>query len=726
MRNLLGRLHARALPELLRMADSWAVPAVGESKSDVVAALYRAMTDPRAIRDLWQQFTPPERALAAFLADVADQERPPTVADLAAVMDASVEEARTVATRLYRLGVLAREGDDDPLPVGEEPRLLMPREVALNVRRVQDEIAAGDLAGSPLRVLIELMDDAELESASRTWGAPVLPGVAPRSEVASRLLRVAGDSRRLARVVSRRSRDAAAIWQEMQRADAPQPLEEVLQRTGLAGPQGHAVARQRNALAELESALLIWHTYHRDGSRWLFMPREIREPGQQDPLALPALVSASGDTTRWRPPFALAWDLLTILRIISSPNAPPWLRNEPAPRWLRRVAAPLLWFGERDDLPVGYLDLLQVLGLEEAIFLADESAQPARVVPGPNARAARQMSFGDLTERLRGRWLRLPSWVEGDAASIVDVRGADWRGMRPRLLAVLRQAEKEIPPGEWVTLESLAAWVAVAQPGLVGPSFRAATARMGGEVIGDTPPEEARAEALADIASFEIAGPCSWFGLVEIADVAGAPRIARLNVSEGMSEPRAIEAERGLEVAESGEIALHVPTPERVWALSAFAELVELGETSRYRLTSPSVAAALTSGVRQDQIAGYLERSSGAMLPPPVAGSLAEWVQRLRVVRLEAATVLDLDDRTARDQLGRLLRRDGWEISDLGERQLLIRGNTGVAHGDEALRQAIERAGFMPRTATGDDAKALQDDGEDNDTDYRVVQGKRA
>src|SRR5262249_19176147 len=155
---------------------------------------------------------------------------------------------------------------------------------------------------------------------------------------------------------------------------------------------------------------------------------------------------------------------------------------------------------DRDDLPIGYLDLLQVLGLEEGIFLADESAQPARIVPGPNARAARQMPFTDLNERLRGRWLRLPSWVEGDAASIVDVRGADWRGMRPRLLATLRQAEKELSPGAWVTSDSLAAWVAAAQPGLVGSSFRAATARVAGDVIGDKPPEEARAEALTDIA----------------------------------------------------------------------------------------------------------------------------------------------------------------------------------------------------------------------------------
>ncbi len=715
MRNLLGRLHARPLPELLRMADSWAVPALGESKSDVVAALYRTMIDPRAMRDLWQQFTPQERTLVAFLADVADRERPPTVADLATVMDAGVDEARTVATRLYRLGVLAREGDDDPLLVGEEPRLLMPREVAVNVRRVQDEIAAGDLAGSPLRVLVELMDDAELESAARAWGAPVLPGVAARSEVASRVLRVVADPRRLARVVSRRSRDAAAIWQEMQRAESPQPLAEILECVGLAGTESQVVARQRTALAELESALLVWHTYHRDGSRWLFMPQEIREPGQQEAHALPPLAPATGEEPRWRPPYALAWDLLTILRIISGQNAPPWLRNEPAPRWLRRVAAPLLWYGERDELPVGYLDLLQALGLEEGILLADESAQPARIVPGPNARAARQMPFPDLSERLRGRWLRLPSWVEGEAASIVDVRGADWRGMRPRLLAALRQAENDIPPGEWVTLESLAPWVAAVQPGLIGPSFRAATARVAGEVIGDMPPEEARAEALADIAGFEIAGPCAWFGLVQIADVPATPRAVKLRVANGMGAQPAPASERGLELSGSGEVALHGPTPERVWALSAFAELVELGETSRYRLTSQSVAAALTAGVRQDQITGYLERSSGAPLPPSVAASLTDWVQRLRVVRLEAATVLDLDDRTARDQLGRLLRREAWEVSDLGDRQLLIRVGARVPRDDDALRRAIERAGFMPRTAAGEDAQALQERDDSDD-----------
>ena len=72
MRNLLGRLHARRLPELLRIAEAWGVPLYVENKSEVVGALYRAMTDPRTMRDLWDRLDPAERAVVIALADAPD------------------------------------------------------------------------------------------------------------------------------------------------------------------------------------------------------------------------------------------------------------------------------------------------------------------------------------------------------------------------------------------------------------------------------------------------------------------------------------------------------------------------------------------------------------------------------------------------------------------------------------------------------------------------------
>src|SRR5688572_32568138 len=69
MRNLLGRLHARQLPELLRIAEAWGVPLRGDSKGEVVGTLYRAMTSPGAMRDIWDRLDPGERALVVALAD---------------------------------------------------------------------------------------------------------------------------------------------------------------------------------------------------------------------------------------------------------------------------------------------------------------------------------------------------------------------------------------------------------------------------------------------------------------------------------------------------------------------------------------------------------------------------------------------------------------------------------------------------------------------------------
>ena len=121
------------------------------------------------------------------------------------VLGSNETEARETALRLYRAGILAREGDDEPLPIGVVPRLIMPRELAHQVRRVQDEMAAGNLTQSPLRVLIELLDDAELEAAARIWGLRTVPGVANRRDLSSRLLRLINDPARVEQVTRPRS-----------------------------------------------------------------------------------------------------------------------------------------------------------------------------------------------------------------------------------------------------------------------------------------------------------------------------------------------------------------------------------------------------------------------------------------------------------------------------------------------------------------------------------------
>jgi hypothetical protein len=682
MRNLLGRLHARQLPELLRIAEAWGVPLRGDSKGEVVGTLYRAMTSPGAMRDLWDRLDPDERALVVALADAPDSAGAPTIAEIAARLGSGEAATRETALRLYRAGILAREGDDDPLPIGELPRVILPRELALHVRRLQDEMAAGDLTRVPLRVLLELLDDAELESAARTWGLRLAPGETRRAELTSRLLRLINDQTRIDRVVRSRSRDAAAIWKIVSAADEPVALAEAAARASLAKPDAATGARLRAALAELESALLVWHAYGADQERRLFVPAEIRTPGESPAAELPPLVMAQGvpdEATSWRHPDAIAWDLLTLLRIAADRQAPPW-DAAAIPRWLTRSINQRLWFRGRDSSPTGYLETLVSFALGEGLLAVDEASRPGRMVPGPNLRAWRRSAFPEQTNRLRQWWLRLPRWIEGEPAGVVEIWGADWRGMRPRLLAALADPEAGLETGAWVTLESLAARLAASYPRLLGPSFSAATARMGGEIGSGVDEHQARQAALSDVIAVELGGPFTWFGLVEIADSPGQPRAVRLTplgaaLAAGQDppvEPATSDDQAPLRVAASGEIALHAPSPERVWALSAFTEQVDLGPVSHCRLTPGSISAALAAGIDREQITAFLERASRQPLPPDLASNIGRWARAFRRVRLRRAVVLSVDDSAERAPLLQMLEKGGWPAEPHGERLVLV------------------------------------------------------
>ena len=81
--------------------------------------------------------------------------------------------------------------------------------------------------------------------------------------------------------------------------------------------------------------------------------------------------------------------------------------------------------------------------------------------------------------------------------------------MRPRLVTALADPEMGVVPPRWVTLESLALRLAARYPRLLGPSFTAATARLGGEAGAGVDEDEARAAALSDVIALELGGPFS-------------------------------------------------------------------------------------------------------------------------------------------------------------------------------------------------------------------------
>lgn len=186
--------------------------------------------------------------------------------------------------------------------------------------------------------------------------------------------------------------------------------------------------------------------------------------------------------------------------------------------------------------------------------------------------------------------------------------------------------------------------------------------------------------ALGDVIGVELGGPFVWFGLTEIADAPGRPRAVRLTESGAALAARKdlpfvedpAEGEAPLRIDPSGEIALQAPSPERVWALSAFAEQVDLGAVSHYRLTSGSIAAALAAGIERGQIAAFLERAGRRPLPTAIADSLERLERAVRRVWMRRAVILAVDDDTERESLLSLLAEGGWQAEPLGERRVLV------------------------------------------------------
>jgi hypothetical protein len=700
MRNLLGRLNARTTEELTRIAAAWQVPLSSGDRLAMVSRLYRALADPRTARDCWDRLPEDERAMVRLLA--VSEETALTLPELAGHLGVPEEEARQTAVRLYHKAIVAREGDDEPLPVGALPRLFLPRELTLLFRRVQDEIDAGDISATPLRALLSLLDDRELEEAAETWGVRVVPGLRGREDLTRQVLQQVGDAARVTAVAGKRKRDAALIWRRLQDAPdgAPVPLKEAAEAAGLAAGDARQAQRLRDALAELEGSLLVWHTYRPDGSRWLFIPAEVRtpQPARFDdlPALTPALVPPAGELP-WRPSSALAWDLLTLLREFSAEGVPRVHDAADLPRSWRRRLSRALWQRGTDLPPVGYVEFLAYLARAEGLLRGGPDAGQEPLTLDPAIRLWRDRSFPDQMERLRRWWLASQSWIEGVARDDVDVWGAEWVPFRRKLLVHLAALADD----HWYALEDLAAWLAARDPEMLGATFTVATARRVEPADGDT---GRRRAAIAEVVAVTLETAFRWFGLVDVAESGQRSRLVRLTAAgRALAHAQPFPADEHssdgapLVVAPNGVIELREPSPLRVWSLSAFADVDRLDRVSTYRLTDDSVARALNAGFEVRQILSFLAAQSGAPVPAEVKQQLEEWTEGFRRVRLRRAVVVTPEDASLVGELSEVIASQGLTARSLDDALVILFPATGAEDPEARLPAALREAGFTPQ-----------------------------
>ena len=708
MKNLLGRLHARSDDQRARIAMHWRASVFGNDSSQHIGRIYQTMTDIRAVRDTWLRLSDDQRRIVRVLVPAGTQ--PLTIAELATTIEEPEESTREAAADLFFWGILAADSDANELPLGDLPRIFVPGELKHMFRRLLGEQDARDVSENPLRRLLELRDDVELETTATKWGLRVLPGLKRRSDLIAEILDAVTTPGRMENVVSQLKQPASALWNVMLATEdtGPQPFTDIIDRAGLTvteAPLTLAIehsTRLRGALEALESSLLVNHTWLEDGSRALFVPDELRNPQSvpvNGPLAaIQPLPEGTVTPPEPKHPFSLAWDVMTVVREVAAKGPPVWLPGRELPtHWLRMINS-RLWFQGESQPPPGYAAMLLHLAigvgaLEPAPRTPGMEKAAIKPMLGRNARWWRGLGFQEQTERLRQHWLGAETWIEGRESGIIEVRAADWVRFRHRLLTSVARLD----PDEWVLVHNASQRLAEQDLMILGDYFEVASGR---------PETRNRKSAIALAIEVELTTAFTWFGFIETQDLGEqgiAMRVtpaAALAAREIDAMPSSTDPTSGpiITVNHEGVVHLRRPAPVHIWSLTAFADNEQLHPSAVYQLRPQSIGAALGAGFDLDQITTYLERQSGQPIPVPLETRLREWTAGYKRVKLRRAVSLELDIQLGIDDLRKVLTEGGFELVQAeGNQVLVMLPDTGddAEEAEQRLTRALRKAGYV-------------------------------
>lgn len=689
MRNLLGRLLDRTPQSLATIAQFWETDLRGSDAYQDVSRLYRLLTDPWAFALVWQRLDPAARAVVARLADndVA------LTADELAAGDASGDELLPLLRRLYRAGLLYVESDgaEEEEISGQPARFFLPRELAHLTERLERERERGAPDGHDAGALLDWLDDGDIAEIARHLGYRVVPGVAARADMIAYLTPRLGRLDLVRAAIDGLEPGARRLWAWLERQSGTGDPVEAQAALGM------TTAELRAALRALSRHGLLWRGSSEEGEPRMIVPEIIRDPRPPTPPPLPDLVPIEEtvvEPLEWLPSYALAWDLLTLLREIADAgrnggaHSPADLGSVTAQRRL----AQRLWIG--DDLPpTGYVPFL--LSLADGLGLrgADGFGLVAE-----RTRSWTRQSFAEQMRRLAGLWREAAGWAEAETREALQVWGADWPAFRRRLLAALNGLETE----RWFTIDSFVARFAAAHPDALGANFTAAASHESSEET----PEARRLAVIRQAAEITLTSAVAWFGLIEVSRahrrgsvIRSTSAARRLFGEDAPADEPALSSET-LTVDPSFTVLLLRPAPRHVWALSAFTELDQLDRVSSYRLTRAGVQRGLASGVSVEQLTGYLEQQSRQPLPQNVAYEIRQWAKEYRRVRLRHALVIEPDDPAGLGAIETALSSAGFRLERIGPGRLILLLPNDLGDNAETLERVealLHERGYSPQ-----------------------------
>lgn len=678
MRNLLGRLHDRAPHDLELIARWWEVDPGRRDRYAIAGLLYRTMTDPWAYALAWEQLSPFEQTLLELL--TADESLR-TVAQLTELLGAPLETVRGIVNRLFRIGFIYVEQDESELPEErdvQDPYYFLPRELSQLTARLKVERDEGIPVALSVEELLDRHNDGALADIAEHMGRQIIPAVAIRRDLIAQISPRLSDPDHIRDTVRSLNPTVARVWRWLLDHDKPGAPAELREGLGLSN------AELRLAAQTLARRGLIWRGYEEDGTLRLVIPDVLRHPRKPTPPSSPRIERVTADLVEpidWIYPYAAVWDLLTVVRSVDV----GWLvrrRGELDGRAtaLRRLAR-VLWHGGDEVPPNGYMTFLDFLA--RALGLFD---QDGRRVATTRMNEWSRQSFPRLLSDMVGIWLQATTWAEVAERDALQVWGGDWPGFRLRL----RERLGEIPAGDWITIDSFSKKFAVDNPVALGAHF---TAALSHESMPESS-DERRQAVLQTAAETTMITAGAWLGVVDLSSSRRRAVVSLTDAGAWLCNRRddpPEEVELGahpLTVQPNFEILLFRPSPRRVWALSAFADVDHLDHVSTYQLTRASVERGLSAGLSATQIIGFLEQQGEEPLPQNVSHEIESWARNFRRVLVREGVLLDIDDTDAAATIRETLRSAGFRFETLPRDRLLITGREGSD--DEDLAETIE------------------------------------
>ena len=670
MRNLLGRLHERSPSSLAGIARAWGVELRGRDVHQDVGQLFRVMTDPWSFAMAIERLDTPSRRLLFQLVDL-DQSL--TGHQIAEKIDSDFSAIRDALRTLYRAGFLFAEQAEMGVDDSGEVRLLVPREIVGLTGRLRREQNLLDPDQCSLSELLDRLDEADLAEIASALGYTVIPAVALRADLVEYIRTRLSDPDRISRSRSELDGPAAELagWLDTVGRSYPESARSSLEFD-------HDTLR--GAIWDLAALGMIWRGYDERGKLEIVFPEAVRDPAPLPKAPSPELEAIPDDQVEepeWNHPYAVAWDLLTVLRETQSAQSGPIARMlRDGGHGLSVMAnarlAEILWMGsgtaeEAGTVPNGYIWFLSTLATGEDLI--DDRDPPGLT---DNVRPWTRLDFPTQHQRLFANWLRWSHWYEARGRDSVEVWGARWTDFRRTLVDALAGLD----PGTWYTVASFAERFAAEHTDALGTQFSAALNR---EHV-DESMEARRRDVVRFVTEMTLLTAGTWLGLIQSARSRRRGYVFRLTGvgcwALGMQE-RAPELEpfgdHPIAVQANFDLLLLQPEPRLVWAISGFADLVELDRVTTFRLTESSIHRAIDAGATIDQILKALARYSGESVPENVAADLREWATSYRHARVGWGIVIQLSHTAELDRLSTELAEQGLTVEPIAADRLFIR-----------------------------------------------------